>query len=89
MGQIVATMKIFPSDIIIDLNKLKESIKQALPKDSSVYRFDEEPIAFGLVAIIAHIILPESNSGDMDKVEESLKKIEGVGEVEVVLVRRF
>lgn len=89
MAQIVATMKIFPSDINIDLNGLKESVKKALPEDVSVYRFDEEPIAFGLVAIIAHIIMPESHSGEMDRVEESLRKIEGIGEIEVILVRRI
>jgi elongation factor 1-beta len=89
MSQIVATMKIFPNDINIDLNKLKTSIRKDLPKNVSVYRFDEEPIAFGLVAIIAHIIMPESNSGEMDRIEESLRKIDAISEVEVILVRRI
>lgn len=89
MAQIVASVKIFPSDVNIDLSELKEAIKKALPKDTSVYRFDEEPIAFGLVAIIAHIIMPESHSGEMDRVEESLGAIEGISQVEVMLVRRI
>ncbi|GAH08575.1 unnamed protein product, partial [marine sediment metagenome] len=68
MSKIVATIKIFPEDIIISPKKLKTSIESALPKSVSIHRIDEEPIAFGLIALIAYIVMPEI-SGILDKVE--------------------
>jgi elongation factor 1-beta len=46
-----------------------------------------EPIAFGLNAIIADFLLDDSE-GQMDKLEESIKRIEGVGEIEVTNISR-
>jgi translation elongation factor EF-1beta len=62
---------------------------KSLPSDASVYRFDEEPIAFGLIALIAHIIIPEEKSGELDLIETGIRKISDVSEVEVVMVRRI
>ncbi len=89
MDRIVASIKIFPEDIIISKEELKEAIKKALPESASLYRVDEEPIAFGLVALIAHIILPETGGDELGKVEEALHKVKGVSEVETLLVRRI
>ena len=89
MAQVVATMKIFPREITKDFSSLEESIKKILPKNSYVYKFEEEPIAFGLIALIAHIVMEESIGGEMEKVEEALKMIDAIDEVEVVLVRRI
>lgn len=88
MSRIVASMKIFPKDIIINSDELKEAIGRALPKSAFIHRIDEEPIAFGLVALIAHIVMPEM-SGELDKVEEALRGVEGVSEVETLLVRKI
>jgi len=89
MGKIVATMKIFPEDIIIGTEELKEAIGKAIPEGSSLYRVDEEPIAFGLVALIAHIMVPETSGDELDKVEEAIRKVKGVSEVEILLLRRI
>jgi elongation factor 1-beta len=88
MGQIVATMKIFPEDIIISTDEIKNEIKKALPENVSIHRIDEEPIAFGLVALIAYLIMPDAG-GIINEVEESIKGIKGVSQVEALLVRRI
>ena len=88
MGQIVATMKIFPEDIVISPDEIKEKIKNALPKDVSIHRIEEDPIAFGLVALIVYIIMPDAG-GVINEVEEIIKNIKGVSQVESLLVRRF
>jgi len=54
-----------------------------------VQRFDEEPIAFGLVALIAHVVMPENVEGIMDRVEEAIKSVELVSEIQVLKVIRF
>jgi len=88
LGRIVFSVKLFPEDPSLKLDTLKERVKKALPGYASVYRFDEEPIAFGLVALIAHIVFPEDQEGLMDEVEEKLKTVEGISQSEVLMVRR-
>jgi len=81
-------MKIFPTGIEIDREVLKKDIEQTLPDYASVYQFEEEPIAFGLVAIIAHILVPEDREGGIDEVESSLKKIDKISDFQTLMVRR-
>ena len=89
MARVMVSLKIFPSDIVADMNGLKETIKKSLEGKATIYKFDEEPVAFGLVALVAHVLLPEEASGVMDEVEQRLKSIEGVSEVEVLVSRRI
>jgi len=73
----------------LDLNVLKSRIQQSLPQGSTVQRFDEEPIAFGLVALIAHVVLPEDVEGKMDQVEQAIRAVDAVSEIQVLRVGRF
>jgi len=85
----MVSLKIFPSDIVADMNGLKDRITKSLEGKVTIYKFDEEPVAFGLVALVAHILMPEEASGVMDEVERRLKSIAGVSEVEVLVSRRI
>ncbi|MEM2272622.1 MAG: elongation factor 1-beta [Candidatus Bathyarchaeia archaeon] len=89
MARVVVSLKIFPADINVDLDALKEKIRGALPSYASIYRFEEEPIAFGLVALIAHIMLPEDLSGGLDEVERRIQEISDVSDIQIVMVRRI
>ncbi len=88
MAKVLASIKIFPSDTSISLNALREDVLKALPLGASIYKFEEEPIAFGLVALVAHVLLPEDETGKMNELEESLKSIDSVSEIQSVAVRR-
>jgi elongation factor 1-beta len=88
MANVVASFKILPQDTDIKLEDLKVAINQQLPNEVKVYKFAEEPIAFGLNALLVHIIMPEDIPGEMDKVEETIKNIKGVGQIEVLMVHR-
>ncbi len=88
MAKVLATIKVFPNDANIDLEALKSRIQAALPEGSILQRFEEEPVAFGLVALIAHVVLQEDAGGYMDRVEESIKGVEQVSEIEVLRVGR-
>jgi len=85
----MVSLKIFPSYIIADMNGLKQAITRSLEGIATIYKFDEEPVAFGLVALVVHIMMPEEASGVMDEVEQRLKSINGIGEVEVLVSRRI
>jgi len=60
-----------------------------LPSFAEVYRIDEEPVAFGLVVLIAHIVVPDSGGDELEKVEAAIRGVEGISEVETLLVRRI
>jgi translation elongation factor aEF-1 beta len=88
LARVLASIKIFPNDANIDLTALKTKVEQALPTGSAVQKFEEEPIAFGLVALIAHVVLPEDAAGHMDQVEEAIRSVESVSEIQVLRVGR-
>ncbi len=88
MAKVMVSMKIYPTDIVSDMSQLQDRIRKALEGSATVYKFEEEPVAFGLVALIAHILMPEDVDGRMDEVEERLKSMEGVSEVQVLVSRR-
>ena len=88
MARVLASIKIFPNDANIDLNALKSRIQAALPSGCTVHKFEEEPVAFGLVALIALVAMPEDAGGQMDKVEEAIRSVDQVSEIEVLRVGR-
>ena len=88
MARVLASIKIFPADTSTDLSELKSKIEKKLPKDATMIASKEEPIAFGLVALIVNVAMPEEVSGKMDEIEEALKSTEGVSEIQVVNVTR-
>jgi len=88
VANVMVSVKIFPSDIVTDMIGLQDKIKATLEGKASVYKFEEEPVAFGLVALIAHIVMPENIDGRMDEVEERLKSLDGISEVQVLVSRR-
>jgi len=88
MAKVLVSIKIYPSDVDVSLDSLRKMIVEALPNYASVYGFNEEPIAFGLVALIAHILLPEDRDGAMDEIEFRLKDIEKISQFETQMVRR-
>lgn len=89
MSNMLVSMKIFPNDITVDLSQLRQEIEKSLPKDSSVRKFAEEPIAFGLNALIAHIVIPEDKQDSLEKIENIIKQINGVSNVETFMMQRW
>lgn len=88
MARVLVSLKIFPSDVDVSRDALKKEIEKNLPEYASVYRFEEEPIAFGLVALVAHILVPEDRTGGIDEVESSLRKIGKISNFQTLMVRR-
>jgi len=88
LAKVLVSLKIFPSDVTVDLEDLKKKIEDCLPDFASVYKFEEEPVAFGLVAVIAHLLLPEDKAGGLNEVEEALKKVDGIGNLQTLTIRR-
>ena len=88
MGTVIVTYKVFPEDIVKNFDSLKKLIEEKIPKDSTVSGYGEEPVAYGLVALLVQVRFPEDQSGLVDEFETELGKIPGVSQVQTMDVRR-
>ncbi len=88
MGSVLVTYKVFPEDITENFDDLKAKIKAIMPEFSSVEGYGEEPIAFGLKALLIQVKFPEDKTGLVDEFETSLAKIPGVSQAQTFQVRR-
>jgi elongation factor 1-beta len=88
MGHVVVTYKIFPEDIVKDFATLKNAITAILPKNAELMGYGEEPVAFGLVALLVQLQFPEDEHGIVDELEVKLGEIKGVSQVQTLMVRR-
>lgn len=82
MGEVAARIKIMPSGMDVDLNKLKEALTKVVPAGARVHGFSEEPVAFGLKALIVVVKVGDIEGGT-EKVEEAFGKVKGVESVSV------
>lgn len=87
MADVIITFKIYPQDIM-DLDELKAKVEKKLPKYASIYKTSEEPVAFGLKALIAHIQMPEKQEGALEELEKILQSIPEISQIETIMVRR-
>lgn len=83
MGSVIVTFKIMPESVETNLDSLEETVK----KEIKPQRIERVPIAFGLNAIKI-VKLVEEKEGEMDRVTEKIKSIDGVREVEVLGMTR-
>ena len=89
MAKILISYKILPTEVTIDLEELRLKIKRELPDYSSVHGFAEEPIAYGLTALIAHIVIPEDRPGALDELETALQGISEISQIETLTIHRY
>jgi elongation factor 1-beta len=87
MARLVVRIRILPAEAESNLENVVESIKKSLPTGMEIKSSSMEPIAFGLKAILGDFLLDDAE-GQMDKLEESIKSIEGVGQIEVTNISR-
>jgi elongation factor 1-beta len=87
MGLTLLKIKVLPDSPSVDLSKIKEEIERNITKyQGKLEASEEEPIAFGLKALIVTISWPESN--DTQLAEDEISKIENVSSVDILDYRR-
>jgi len=88
MGITLIKIKIMPNSPDVNLNEIKDEAKKVIEKNKARrIVFEEQPIAFGLKAIIASFEQDESD-GELEPIENSLRNLRDVSSVEVVDMRR-
>lgn len=87
MSDVAAILKVMPESPEIDLEALKETIKNTIDADS-FERIEEEPIGFGLIALNVTIVVDDGEGGT-EPAEEALASLDEIQSVEVTDVRRL
>ncbi len=82
VGEVAAKLKVMPDGTDVDMERLKDAIKAVLPQGARLHGFAEEPIAFGLKALMVAVILSEGVTGT-EELEVAIASVEGVQSVEV------
>jgi elongation factor 1-beta len=87
LPNLLVRVKIMPKEAEIKPGQMLESIKE---KDSTVIvrSSREEPIAFGLVALVADFVT-DDKSGAMEQIENAIRASDLVGEFEVLGASRI
>ncbi|MBI4151465.1 elongation factor 1-beta [Candidatus Woesearchaeota archaeon] len=84
MAKAIITFKLMPESVDVDLEKIKEKAL-AIAKDAGAIgqmQSKEEPIAFGLVAVLI-LAMYEVGNADFDGIAAKMAEIEDVQNAEV------
>ena len=82
MGEVAAKIRIMPTGMDVDLKKLREELTKVVPTGVRLHGFSEEPVAFGLKALMVVVKVGDLEGGT-EKVEEAFGKVKGVENVSV------
>ncbi|MCX6658015.1 MAG: elongation factor 1-beta [Euryarchaeota archaeon] len=83
MGEVGLQYRVLPEGLEVDLKKLEEDIKKALPEGAKLRVAEQRPLAFGLKALHVLIVMDDKKGG-ADQVETAISGVTGVQSVEIV-----
>ena len=87
MGTALVKLKIMPDSPDANLDEIKQKTEEILKQETDMkITFEEEPVAFGLKAVIAGFALDESKQ--VDPIQDKISAIEHVNSAEVADFRR-
>jgi len=87
MGEVAVTLKVMPESPEVDLEALKASIKDVVD-EKEFERIEEEPIGFGLVALIVTVVVDDGEGGS-EAAEQAIADLSDVATVEVTHMTRL
>jgi elongation factor 1-beta len=77
-----------PESPEVDLDALQEQLEQVLPEGAKINGFKREEVAFGLVALLPTVIVPD-DAGGTEAVEDAFMGVDDVESVGVENVGRI
>tara|TARA_B100000902_G_C27138847_1_gene827528 strand:+ start:388 stop:660 length:273 start_codon:yes stop_codon:yes gene_type:complete len=89
MGEVAVQYKVMPDpDVEVPIDDLVKSLENMVDSVGKVHGVEKKPLAFGLMYVELHAVV-EDAEGLVDKFEEEMTNIEGVGEIEVLGMGRL
>jgi elongation factor 1-beta len=88
MGDVAAKIKVMPNSPDIDLDDLQDRLEESLPQGAKIRGFQRDDVAFGLVALLPTVIVPDG-AGGTEAVEEAFNEVDGFESVAVENVGRL
>jgi elongation factor 1-beta len=88
MGDVAAKIKVMPNSPEVDLDDLQDRREESLPQGAKIRGFQRDDVAFGLVALLPTVIVPDG-AGGTEAVEEAFADVDGVESVAVENVGRL
>ena len=88
LAKVLVRLKILPDDVNVKPAELASYVEGKLPEGASIRARGEEPIAFGLEALLLDVEVEEAE-GAMDRLEEAIGKADHVSQIQVVGVSRL
>lgn len=83
MSKVLVTLKVFPKGIEVDIEKLKEKIETMTKAE----KIEIEDFVFGLKCLKVHKLIEDSGNL-LEELENKIKSIEEVSNVEVEKITR-
>jgi elongation factor 1-beta len=88
MGDVAAKIKVMPNSPEVDLDELQDKLEASLPQGAKIRGFQRDDVAFGLVALLPTVIVPDG-AGGTEAVEEAFNGVDDVESVSVENVGRL
>mgnify|MGYP000397903017 CR=1 FL=1 len=89
-GKVVAVIRAYPKEVMEDFTPLIKKLEEKLPKEKySIMKWDPVDIAFGYRALDIHFIMPEDIEGGTEELEQIVKELEDIDNVDVIYVSRI
>jgi len=82
MGKIAASYDIMPESTDVPLDSVVEALKTKIPAGVSIIDTKIEPVAFGLKKVVAGFVIDDSDEMIGSKLEDAIRSIPGVENIE-------
>ena len=82
MGKIAATYDLMPESTDVPLDSVVGALKSKIPAGVSIIDTKIEPVAFGLKKVVAGFLIDDSDETIGSKLEDALRSIPGVENIE-------
>lgn len=81
-------IRVTPADIDTDLNAIEKELSKISKSYGKLHSSEIKPIAFGLNCLEAILLLDDSKGG-IDEIEEKLRKLDQVSEIDILDINRL
>lgn len=89
MGNVAVKIKIMPKSIDTNLDLLKEKIIEKVSNKASIYgNIEQQPIAFGLKALILTVLVDDCEGG-VEFIEKEIMDIEDAESIQILELGRI